>query len=291
MATETYKKHTHREHILELPDTYIGSIETADETRWLYGAVEGKMTHRRIRFNPGFYKIFDEIIVNARDALVRSQQDVSRIPVKRIDVTVGPSADGRFTITVKNDGDGIPIQQHETEKCWIPELIFGHLLTSSNYNKDEEKIVGGKNGYGSKCLESSTEIPLWNGDIVMAKDIKVGDVLIGDDGTPRNVQRVFHGKGQLYNVDQVNADSYTVNDQHTLTLYMPDHKVIFWNETKSAWSVLWWDHKTMHIKQKSAVIQQTKIQCPECNTILSGNLGRHYGRVHKGIEVPFMDRK
>ncbi len=147
---ETYKKHTHREHILELPDTYIGSVETAEESRWVYDATEGKMVHRKLRFNPGFYKIFDEIIVNARDALVRGQGDESRTPVKRIDVSAGVT-DGKLNISVKNDGDGIPIAQHETEKCWIPELIFGHLLTSSNYNKQEEKIVGGKNGYGSKC--------------------------------------------------------------------------------------------------------------------------------------------
>jgi DNA topoisomerase-2 len=148
---ETYKKYSHREHILELPDTYIGSVDTSEETRWLFQASDNKMTHCKVKFNPGFYKLFDEIIVNARDALVRSQQDESRIPVKRIDVTAGV-VDGRFTVTVKNDGDGIPIQMHETEKCWIPELIFGHLLTSSNYNKEEEKIVGGKNGYGSKVV-------------------------------------------------------------------------------------------------------------------------------------------
>jgi DNA topoisomerase II len=146
---ETYKKHTHREHILELPDTYIGSVETAEETRWVYDAEGGKMVHRKLKFNPGFYKIFDELIVNARDALIRGQGDDTRIPVKRIDVASSVT-DGCLTITVKNDGDGIPIAQHETEKCWIPELIFGHLLTSSNYNKNEEKIVGGKNGYGSK---------------------------------------------------------------------------------------------------------------------------------------------
>jgi DNA topoisomerase-2 len=148
---ETYKKHTHREHILELPDTYIGSIETSEEARWVYDPVGAKMVHRKLQFNPGFYKIFDEIVVNARDALVRSQQDPSRIPVKRIDITVGKNDKGQFQVSVKNDGDGIPIQMHETEKCWIPELIFGHLLTSSNYDKTEEKIVGGKNGYGQKC--------------------------------------------------------------------------------------------------------------------------------------------
>jgi DNA topoisomerase-2 len=154
--TEVYKKHTHREHILELPDTYIGSTETSEEHRWIFDKDEGKMQYKKIHFNPGFYKIFDEIVVNARDALVRSQVEPSRIPVKRIDITAGDT-DGKFTISVKNDGDGIPIQMHETEKCWNPELIFGHLLTSSNYNKNEEKIVGGKNGYGSKACNIFSE--------------------------------------------------------------------------------------------------------------------------------------
>ena len=288
--TETYKKHTHREHILELPDTYIGSVETTEETRWIFDSAEGKMTHRKLKFNPGFYKLFDEIIVNARDALVRSQQDESRIPVRRIDITVGP-VDGKFTVSVKNDGDGIPIQQHETEKCWIPELIFGHLLTSSNYNKDEEKIVGGKNGYGGKCVLHDTKIPQWNGTIKMAKDVTIGDKLIGDDGTIRTVKSVFHGTGQMYEVEQANADSYTVNDQHILTLYMPDHKNILWNETKNGWSVLWWNHEEKCINQKTISFKPTEITCEECNSKLSGNLARHYRRVHKGVPIPKYERK
>jgi DNA topoisomerase II len=147
--SEQYKKHTHREHVLELPDTYIGSIETAEESRWVYNATAGKMSHKKIQFNPGLYKTFDELIVNARDALVRAQGDATRTPVKRIDVSAD-LVDGRFSIVVKNDGDGIPIEKHAAENVWVPELIFGHLLTSSNYNKDEEKTVGGKNGYGAK---------------------------------------------------------------------------------------------------------------------------------------------
>lgn len=54
------------------------------------------------------------------------------------------------TISVYNDGKGIPIEIHETEKIWIPELIFGQLLTSSNYDDDEAKVTGGRNGYGAK---------------------------------------------------------------------------------------------------------------------------------------------
>ena len=60
--------------------------------------------------------------------------------------------DGKLQISVENDGDGIPIEQHPEHKVWVPELIFGHLLTSGNYNKEEEKIVGGKNGYGAKLV-------------------------------------------------------------------------------------------------------------------------------------------
>jgi DNA topoisomerase-2 len=146
MAATQYKKHTHREHILELPDTYIGSVETTEEFRWVYDVT--KMVHRRVKFNPGLYKIYDEVLVNARDAFIRSSE-AGKTPVKHISIACEDSDEG-FRITVENDGDGIPVELHPTEKVYAPELIFGHLLTSGNYNKEEEKIVGGKNGYGSK---------------------------------------------------------------------------------------------------------------------------------------------
>ena len=138
-----YKKHTHREHVLELPDTYVGSTDTIDDSRWVFNGESQKMEYRSLQFNPGLYKIFDEVLVNARDALVRSAN------VKHIDVTCGLVGE-KYTISVKNDGDGIPVEIHKETGVYAPELIFGHLLTSGNYNKEEEKIVGGKNGYGAK---------------------------------------------------------------------------------------------------------------------------------------------
>ncbi|NDE18604.1 hypothetical protein EBZ80_27235, partial [bacterium] len=144
-----YKKHTHREHILELPDTYIGSVDTSVESRWVYDAATGQMTWRTVSFCPGFLKIFDEILVNALDHRVRMNgrlaagEDVAL--VKHLDVTLTPTK-----ITVRNDGDGIPVENHAETGLWAPELIFGNLLTSSNYDKTEEKVVGGKNGYGAK---------------------------------------------------------------------------------------------------------------------------------------------
>ena len=56
------------------------------------------------------------------------------------------------TIEMINDGNGIDVAKHPEYDLWIPEMIFGHLRTSTNYNKDEKKIVGGKNGFGFKLV-------------------------------------------------------------------------------------------------------------------------------------------
>lgn len=145
-----YTQYTPREHIVELPDTYIGSVETALESRWVYNLDRGCMELRNVAHCPGFLKIFDEVLVNALDHRVRQAGRIAAgakdaLPVKHIDVTLTPEH-----ITVRNDGNGIPVEKHPDTGIWAPELIFGHLLTSSNYDKSEEKIVGGKNGMGGK---------------------------------------------------------------------------------------------------------------------------------------------
>lgn len=53
-------------------------------------------------------------------------------------------------ISIYNNGKGIPVQIHKEHNIYIPELIFGHLLTSSNYNDSIKKITGGRNGFGAK---------------------------------------------------------------------------------------------------------------------------------------------
>ena len=152
MAARKYQKHTHHQHILELPDTYVGSTQTNEETRWVYDIDSNKMVWRKLIYNPGLYKIFDEIIVNARDEYVRSITTAEMTPIKHIGISITSNVEGDTIISVENDGDGISIEEDKATGVMIPELIFGHLLTSSNYDKSEEKIVGGKNGYGSKTV-------------------------------------------------------------------------------------------------------------------------------------------
>jgi len=140
-----YQRKTHREHILSLPDTYIGSIETAQEEVFLRDGDTFKAT--TIPFNPGFYKLIDELLVNAHDHAVRLRQKNSETPVKNIEIDCNTTL-----FSIKNDGQPIDVAEHPEHKVWIPQMIFGELLTSANYNKDEKKLVGGKNGYGVKLV-------------------------------------------------------------------------------------------------------------------------------------------
>jgi DNA topoisomerase-2 len=150
---DKYKKYELLEHILALPDTYIGSIEPQKINSYIFDEGTNKMIVDELVYIPGLLKIFDEVIVNAIDHSMRLKSEVIKGKedirhVKNIKVTIDKTTG---TITVFNDGNGIDIKKHGAYgDLWIPELIFGELLTSTNYDKGEEKIWGGKNGYGSK---------------------------------------------------------------------------------------------------------------------------------------------
>jgi len=149
--SQQYQKKTDRQHILDAPDTYIGSIENVECDSYILE--EGKIISKNVMINPGLYKLFDEGVVNCRDHVVRCKQSIlsgkeNIIPVTSIDI--GISDDG--LITLVNDGNGIDVAKHPEYDIWIPELIFGHLRTSTNYDKTEKKIVGGKNGFGFKLV-------------------------------------------------------------------------------------------------------------------------------------------
>ena len=148
-----YQQKTDKQHILDNPDTYIGAVEEVDSNLWILNNENTKIYEKNISLNPGLFKLFDEGIVNCRDHVVRQQKALDNeekniLPVTYIDISI--QEDG--TIIMTNDGNGIDIVEHPEYKIWIPELIFGHLRTSTNYDKTEKKIVGGKNGFGFKLV-------------------------------------------------------------------------------------------------------------------------------------------
>ncbi|CAM9234820.1 unnamed protein product [Ectocarpus fasciculatus] len=138
---EMYQKKSQLEHILLRPDTYVGSVEKQTQQMWVFDEETRQVTYRPCTYVPGLYKIFDEIMVNAAD---NKQRDPT---MNKIDVSIDAAQN---TIRVWNNGAGIPVVMHQEHQIYVPELIFGHLLTGSNFDDDEQKTTGGRNGYGAK---------------------------------------------------------------------------------------------------------------------------------------------
>ena len=134
---DRYQKLSQREHVLHRPDSYIGSTELQTKNEWVYE--NGKIVKRDVSYSPGLLKIFDEIVTNSADCFNRGGA------MDTLKITIEPDS-----VTVYNNGCTIPIEKHEAEKCYVPELIFGHLLSGENFNDSEERTGAGRNGYGSK---------------------------------------------------------------------------------------------------------------------------------------------
>uniref|UniRef100_A0A673HYP5 DNA topoisomerase 2 n=1 Tax=Sinocyclocheilus rhinocerous TaxID=307959 RepID=A0A673HYP5_9TELE len=134
-----YQKKTQLEHILLRPDTYIGKSAIFKNYIWIINICDILCSNIE----------FSVPSVNAAD---NKQRDKNMTTIK---ITIDPESN---TIAVWNNGKGIPVVEHKDEKMFVPALIFGHLLTSSNYNDNEKKVTGGRNGYGAKlCNIFSTK--------------------------------------------------------------------------------------------------------------------------------------
>ena len=141
---ESVQKLTHIEHILKRPDSYVGPVDLNVEPYWVLNSNKSQFEKKNIKYSPALLKIFDEILVNAIDRNSMHPKNVTSISVN-IDKESG-------AVTIENNGPlgGIGVRMHEKEGLWNPELTFGHLLTSTNYDDSKKRVVGGRNGYGAK---------------------------------------------------------------------------------------------------------------------------------------------
>jgi DNA gyrase/topoisomerase IV subunit B len=144
---EKYQKLDQREHVLVKPGMYIGSIQEDVSDIWIYNDETSQMIKKNIKYIPGLFKIYDEILVNAIDHGTRLKMSNDKNQLKTIKIKIDKDTG---EIEIFNDGAGIEIVNHPEHNIYIAELIFGNLLTSTNYDENEEKIIGGTNGLGSK---------------------------------------------------------------------------------------------------------------------------------------------
>ena len=143
MDLTSYVMRNELDHVLLNPDTYVGSIENVEADNWVFK--EDKIVQVKHVFNPALLKLFDEGIVNASDHIIRTKQ--GKDPVTYIKVTIQDGA-----ITIVNDGEGIDVAMHPIHNMYIPQLIFANMRTSRNFDVNEKRIVGGKNGFGVKLI-------------------------------------------------------------------------------------------------------------------------------------------
>lgn len=157
---EQYSRKTPLEHVLLRPGMYVGPVERLppnqcwvleqafafDDTATAAANDNFRMVRREYGLVPALLKIFDEILVNASDNRLRNPDTCTRI-----EVTIDPGSQDRDPlVSIYNDGKGIPIQIHKTEKLYVPELLFGNLLTGSNFDDSNKRVTGGRHGYGAK---------------------------------------------------------------------------------------------------------------------------------------------
>jgi DNA topoisomerase II len=211
---DVYEGMTLHQHILSTPDTYIGTA-TVDEVRlFVYDDDTDKIIEDVINYVAGFYKIFDEILINARDHTVRDKT------CKNLRITIDKST-GR--ITVWNDGNGIPVAIHKKNNIYVPEFIFGNLLTSQNYNK-KGKIVGGKNGYGAKACNiysKEFEVHTIGADKVQIID---GNIVPANDAKKAEYKQTFRNNMFDIGKPEINTKISQASKMFTQISYIPDYE-------------------------------------------------------------------
>jgi DNA topoisomerase II len=193
---DIYKKKTHHEHILSESDMYIGTIKSEEKKMWIYDDDTEMIILKEIDYIAGLYKIFDEILVNARDQTIRDKT------CKTIKISID-SESGE--ISVYNDGIGIPVEIHKEYDMYIPTMIFGHLLTSSNYEQ-EDKTTGGKYGYGAKLTN------------IYSKSFVV-------ETSDKKTKMKFHQKftDNMYKSEKPVVKKYS-GSPHVLIKFIPDYE-------------------------------------------------------------------
>jgi DNA topoisomerase-2 len=75
VLAKKYQKKTDREHILDAPDTYIGSVEQDEDIEWMLDE-NNIMRRKKYAWVPGMFKCFDEGMVNCRDHFVRLNEKI-----------------------------------------------------------------------------------------------------------------------------------------------------------------------------------------------------------------------
>jgi DNA topoisomerase-2 len=136
---QTYQVLDEIEHIRKRTGMYAGSTSLQSSQEWILNTKTQKMEKKEISYIPALIKIFSEILDNAIDEGKRASTVLNQI---RVDIKDN-------TISIQDNGRGIPVLIHEQTGTYIAETVFSNLRAGSNFNDDEDQSLIGTNGVGS----------------------------------------------------------------------------------------------------------------------------------------------
>lgn len=208
-VSKKYQKLSLHEQIMKRPGMYIGDIHQASINTYIFNNEQNTFIQENLTYVPALYKVIDEVVSNAGDQYIRLKQLQEKEPSRRINHVKNISFDVNTennSFTVYNDGEGIEIHIHNEHHIYIPELIFGNLLTGSNYDDTEERFTIGTNGMGVKLCN------------IFAKRFEVETV---DAQTRQHYHQVFENNMLTINPPSVTQVAASVKPYTRITVF-PD---------------------------------------------------------------------
>lgn len=200
------------DHILHRAETYVGSMISKHTDRYIAIKENSEddeknekivIMRKSVNISPAFLRIFIEPLSNCIDNVTRGKQ--SGVKTTKISITIDEKT-GRTTFY--NDGESVPIEIHAEEKCYVHTMIFGQLLTGSNYDDTEERLdISGKNGLGIKLSNIfSKEFTVEGADPIQKKKLT--------QSWTNNMKKTTDPK----------IEKYTLKKGYTQVSFIPDFK-------------------------------------------------------------------
>jgi DNA topoisomerase II len=227
---EKFKKLDEVQHVLLRPGRYIGSIKPLPTVDFVANPDTKKMEKRSITYNPGFLKLFDEIISNSAD--FSKTDDGKHVDVIRVEVD---RAKGEISVF---DNGGIPVVIHKEHNQYVPEMIF-ELRAGSNFDDADESVLTGQNGEGAGLTNIfSTKF------IVETCDRKKKFKMVFEDNSQtRNKPKVTDAEGdkgftrityscdfEKLGMEGIDDDNYAMLYNRTVQIAATNtHLKVYWN--------------------------------------------------------------
>lgn len=173
----------------------------------------------------------------------------------KLDFNVPPQ-DQVIDLSKKNRYDVLPwIEKYRPpsfDEIISHKTVIDVLRKTIKDNRLQHLLFHGPSGTG-KCLDLTTPVMMYNGLIKQAQYIKTGDLLMGNDNTPRRVLSTTTGEDDMYHVIQNKGDDYVVNSEHLISLKLSSPFQKKWLEKENRYKLIWLENHTL--KQKSFTVQ------------------------------------